>query len=307
MMTTSFFKSENKLEDKSDYHAWKMTLDLTLEENDAMDYVKGRIEEPPSNAFVVAQTKYKKGEVKANKIIVDSIHKPLVAYISDLETSKKMYERLVGMFKVNNVNQILFLKNKLKDIKMDRGESIQSYFMRITEIKNDLLSIGEITGDRELSLIAFGGFTRDWDVFNTTILNNDRLPGFEELLARCTQEEIRMMERDKPLNGNNPTAFSAHSKRRNNVGPRNQGQGFKSGFKEGRCFNCNRFGHFTRECPHKKDTPRDDDNNNKFKGNGNQRNNRFNNKGKRNAPATKMEVVVLPRSRETPSTMKLML
>ena len=108
----------------------------------------------------------------------------MVAHISDLETSKEMYDKLVGMFKVNNVNQVLFLKNKLKDIKMDRGESIQSYFMRITEIKNDLLSIGEVTSDWELSLIALGGLTSDWDVFNTTILNNDRIPGFDELLAR---------------------------------------------------------------------------------------------------------------------------
>lgn len=108
-----------------------MTLDLTLEENNVMDYVIGRELGPPSNASAAAQTKYKKGEVKAKKIIVDSIHKPLVSYTSDLETSKEMYDMLVGMFKVNNANQVLFLKNKLKDIKMDRGESIQSYFMRI--------------------------------------------------------------------------------------------------------------------------------------------------------------------------------
>jgi len=38
---------------------------------------------------------------------------------------------------------------------------------------------------------------------------------------------------------------------------------------------------------HKKDTPRDDNNNKNFKGNGNQRNNRFNNKGKRNAPTAR--------------------
>jgi len=50
MTTTSYFKSKDKLKDKSDYHAWKMYLDLTLEENDAMDYVKGRVVEPPSNA-----------------------------------------------------------------------------------------------------------------------------------------------------------------------------------------------------------------------------------------------------------------
>ena len=87
--------------------------------------------EPPSNAPIVAKSKSKKGEVKAKRIIIDSIQKHLVAYISDLETSKEMYDKLVGMLKVNNANQVLFLKNKLKNIKMDRGESIQSYFMRI--------------------------------------------------------------------------------------------------------------------------------------------------------------------------------
>lgn len=161
-------------------------MDLTLEENAAMDYVHGKVVEPPSNAPAVAKTKYQKGEVKAKRIIIDSIQKHLVAYIFDLGTSKKIYDKLIGMFKVNNANQILFLKNKLKDIKMDRGESIQSYFMRITEIKNDLLFIGEVVSDRELTVIALGGLTRAWDVFNTTILNNDTVPSFHELLARCT-------------------------------------------------------------------------------------------------------------------------
>ena len=100
-MTTSYFKSEDKLKDKSDYHAWKMTL----EENDAMDYVQGKVAEPPSNAPAAAKMKDEKGEVKAKRIIIDSIQKHLVAYISDLGTSKEMYDKLVGMFKVNNANQ----------------------------------------------------------------------------------------------------------------------------------------------------------------------------------------------------------
>ena len=162
MAFTSYFKTDDKLKDKSDYHAWNMTLDLTLEEHHAMGYVQGRLVEPPSNAPAVAKAKYKKGEVKAKRII------------------------MVGIFKVNNANQILFLKNKLKDIKMEKGESIQSYLMRLTQIKNDLLSIGEVIADRELTLIALRGLSRPWDVFTTTILNNDRIPSFDELLARCT-------------------------------------------------------------------------------------------------------------------------
>ncbi len=81
------------------------------------------------------------------------------------------------MFKSSNANQILFLKNKLKDIKNGRGEYIQSYFMRITEIKNDLLLIGEAIADRELTLITLGGLPREWHAFKTTILNNGGIPG----------------------------------------------------------------------------------------------------------------------------------
>eukprot|EP00253_Pinus_taeda_P035358 PITA_35358 len=153
-----------------------MSLDLTLEEKEVMDYVQGKIPEPPSNALVVAKTKYNKAEVKAKKIIRDSIDKHSVAYISELKTSKEIYNKLVGMFKVSNANQILFLKNKFKDIKKGKDEDIQSYFLRITEIKNDLLSIGEVIADRELSLTTLGGLPHEWYVFRTTILNNDRIP-----------------------------------------------------------------------------------------------------------------------------------
>ena len=42
-----------------------------------------------------------------------------------MKASKEIYDRLVGMFKVSNANQILFLKNKLKDIKKGKDEDIQ--------------------------------------------------------------------------------------------------------------------------------------------------------------------------------------
>ena len=65
--------------------------------------------------------KNRRGEVKAKMIIKDSIHKHLVAYISELGTSKEMYDKLVSMFRASNANQILFLKNKLKEIKKGKG------------------------------------------------------------------------------------------------------------------------------------------------------------------------------------------
>ena len=33
------FKADDKLTDEPNYHAWKMSLDLALEDQDVMDYV----------------------------------------------------------------------------------------------------------------------------------------------------------------------------------------------------------------------------------------------------------------------------
>ena len=74
MGSTSYgFKEEENLTGKDDFHAWKMILDLKLEDQDVMDYVQGKIQEPPSTANAAAKTKYKKGEIKA-KLMIMGIH-----------------------------------------------------------------------------------------------------------------------------------------------------------------------------------------------------------------------------------------
>ena len=65
-------------------------------------------------------------EKSKQKIIRDSTDKHLVAYISDLNTSKEIYDRLVTLFKVNDANQVLFLRNKLREIKKGKDESMQA-------------------------------------------------------------------------------------------------------------------------------------------------------------------------------------
>ena len=113
MGSSTLFPAEDKLREKADYHRWKMSIDLTLEDQGVLDHVRGNIVEPSSNASAVAWNKWKNGEVKTKKIIRDSIDKRLVAYISDLDTSKEIYDRLVSLF--NDANQVLFLRNKLME------------------------------------------------------------------------------------------------------------------------------------------------------------------------------------------------
>ena len=105
-----------------------------------------------------------------------------------------MYDNWVNMFKANNANEVLFFKNQSKNLKKGRDESIQSYFLKLTNIRNSMLAIGETIADQEMVLIALGGLSSERHVFNTTILNNNVIPDFDEVLLRCVQEETRMKE-----------------------------------------------------------------------------------------------------------------
>ena len=155
---------------------------------------------------------------------------------------------------------------------------MQAYFLRITEIKNDLLSIGETITDREMALKTLGGLPFEWYVFRTTLLNYNVIPGFEELMARCIQEETRVEEQEMPMPKGPPSAFSSHAKKINNSGTKSKGKTGPKGGRKGRCYICNKTGHYARECPDRKDSHWDDDQN---PSDGNQRNDKFNNKGKR--------------------------
>ena len=59
------------------------------------------------------------------------------------------------------------LRTQLTNI--SKGESIQDYFTRISQIKEKLSAIGDTLDEDELVMIALNGLTRPWDSFIQTI------------------------------------------------------------------------------------------------------------------------------------------
>ena len=79
----------NKLVGSTNFLALKKRIDLTLIENEVMEYVLGEVVEP-SKENTQELAKYKKGEVRAQRIIVELIKDHLVPFVDDLKTSKAM-------------------------------------------------------------------------------------------------------------------------------------------------------------------------------------------------------------------------
>jgi hypothetical protein len=169
---TYSMKSKNKLEGASNFREWKTRIDLILAKNKVLDIVKGNIVEPrfeegkekePQNVAVME--KFKDNGINAMSIIVDSIKDHLIPYISHLDSSKKMYDALTNLFSVGNIGQVMSLKNELGDMKMNDDDSITSYLVRISQLRDQLQSIEEIISEKELVNIVLNGIPKTWDEF----------------------------------------------------------------------------------------------------------------------------------------------
>ena len=63
-----------------------------------------------------------------------------------------MYDGLKNMFESNNTLRALTLKNQLQHIKMTKDDTVATFFMKISEIRDQLGAIGETISERELVL-----------------------------------------------------------------------------------------------------------------------------------------------------------
>ena len=95
--------------------------------------------------------------VKAKKIIVDSITDHLIPKVSSLKTPKDIFDSLTNLFEGKNINQNMILRKKLKNVKIQNEEAIQSYFMRVYQIKEQLIAVEEEVENAKVVIAILNG------------------------------------------------------------------------------------------------------------------------------------------------------
>ena len=62
----------------------------------------------------------------------------LIPQVSSKNTPKEMSDALTSLFEGKNINKRMTLRNQLKGVKIQKGETMQSYFIRVSHIKEQL-------------------------------------------------------------------------------------------------------------------------------------------------------------------------
>jgi hypothetical protein len=249
-MITSM-RVEDRLDGAENFRSWNHRVRLILEENELLDHVKQVLLELEE---ADAKAKFKKNEIKAKRILTDSIKDHLIPNVSELKTLKEMLDALTRLYESKNTSRKLTLRHLLRNVKMNKSDIVSNYFMRILQIKDQLATIGDSLDDAEL-VTTLNGFPSSWDPFVQGICARSKLPKFDKLWTDCTQEYSRLISKSQKTNDEENQALATHVKKRNerrDTSPKKTKiPCYKKDMSKIRCYNCKKLGHYAFQCPHK--------------------------------------------------------
>ena len=75
-------------------------------------------------------------------------------------------------------------------MKIQNLETMQLYFTRVAQIKEQLQAIEEKVEEEEIVMTTLNGLPRSWDSFIQGICARNKLITFNGLLEECTQEGL---------------------------------------------------------------------------------------------------------------------
>jgi hypothetical protein len=99
-----------------------------------------------------------------------------------------MYDSLTNLFSVRSIGQVMSLKNELCDMKMNDDDIIESYFGRLSQLRDQIQAIEEIILEKEFINIVLNDLPKTWDEFSASMNTRKEYPTFEELWTCFAQE-----------------------------------------------------------------------------------------------------------------------
>jgi 2-phosphoglycerate kinase len=134
-------RSSMPLEGSSNYIAWKDRMEAVLEDNGLKEFIDHDIPKPPTNMLNI-DAEWRKCVAKARRIILEGVRDHIVSSLHGKDTPYSMWKALMDLFQNNSDHRKLALKDKLRKIKMEKGDSIPKYLTKFTHCRDELGSVG---------------------------------------------------------------------------------------------------------------------------------------------------------------------
>ena len=134
-------------------------MEAVLEDKDLKDFIDQEVPKPAiANATKLAE--WKKCVARARRIILEGVQDHIVLSLHGKETLFSMWKTLKDLYQNNNDQRKLALKDKLRKIKCEKGDTISTYLNKLTTSRNELESVGITTTDDDMVSLALLGLPK---------------------------------------------------------------------------------------------------------------------------------------------------
>eukprot|EP00253_Pinus_taeda_P028170 PITA_28170 len=155
-------RMEDRLDGHTNYSIWKERMHSIFEEAEVWATMVHTTQNPvvvPTDATQLAE--YNKKNNKGKRLILDGVKDHCVGHVRGKSNAREMWTALSNLYQSTNENRKIVLKEKLKNIKMG-NDSAAGYLTKITNVRDELVAIGEAIPPTELVEIAVNGLPRSW-------------------------------------------------------------------------------------------------------------------------------------------------
>jgi hypothetical protein len=247
---------EYALEGSSNYISWKDRMEVVREYNGLKEFIDKDVPKP----YVSDATNldaWKNKVAKARRILLEGVQYHIVSSLHGKATPRAMWKTLTDLFQNNNDHRKLVLKDKLKKIKMEKGDSIPKYLTKFVQCRDELESVGITIVYDDLVRLSLLGLPKSWQSYQYSVNGREKWIDWERLWSDLVQEEFRQNTRDSSSSKHDDeddcSLDSKASKGKGNTfHSKSESKGKKLNLSKVKCFHCHEHGNLGTNSPQKK-------------------------------------------------------
>ena len=158
-MSFNGLRLEYSLEGSSNYIAWRDRMEAVLDDNGLKEFIESEVPKPTSGDAVVLEA-WQKKTTKCRRILLEGVKDHIVSSLHGKASPFLMWKALTDLFQSKSDQRNLELKDKLRNIKMEKGDSMPKYLTKFIQCRDELGSVGVTVDDEELVSLALLGLLK---------------------------------------------------------------------------------------------------------------------------------------------------
>jgi gag-polypeptide of LTR copia-type/Zinc knuckle len=229
------------------YATWKIKVIDILDDMGLSEHIEGPLPVPQSastsSGKTASQSKDADWDSKDRKALTAirlRVADTMLVYVANVKTAGDAWRILRDLFESRGSMGLVLTRRKIYKAECAEGTPMEEHIRVMRGYQEELASSGDYLTDTDFSLTLLTSLPESWNTFisavDTNLLKNSHL-----LIARILEEDRRIRARE----GKDSTALAA------------KGKGGKPSWK-GKpgssitCYNCQKQGHYARDCRSKK-------------------------------------------------------